>query len=75
MTTLATHAPRVTRPARSFWIRALNWLIARDAQFRERKALEQLDAHLLRDIGLEPDDVHREVVRPIWDAPKVMRRS
>jgi uncharacterized protein YjiS (DUF1127 family) len=33
---------------------------------RERQSLAHLDAHLLRDIGLTPDDVRHEVSKPFW---------
>lgn len=31
-----------------------------------RKALGRLDAHLLKDIGLEPQHVRQELARPFW---------
>lgn len=36
---------------------------------RERQALGNLDAHLLRDIGITQDEARREARRPVWDAP------
>jgi uncharacterized protein YjiS (DUF1127 family) len=33
---------------------------------RDRKALSQLDAHLLRDIGLSPDDARAECAKRYW---------
>jgi uncharacterized protein YjiS (DUF1127 family) len=36
------------------------------ARRRDRKALAQLDAHLLRDIGLTPDEAYVETVKPFW---------
>lgn len=33
---------------------------------RERQRLGQLDAHLLRDIGLDAQDARRESVKPFW---------
>ena len=41
--------------------------------WRQRKHLADLDPHLLKDIGLDGVDVHREVNRPIWDAPEIWR--
>jgi len=41
--------------------------------WRQRQRLSQLEPHLLKDIGLEGVDVHREVNRPIWDAPGTWR--
>ncbi len=37
---------------------------------RERKALSELDDHLLNDIGLTRNDAERETKRPVWDAPE-----
>lgn len=31
-----------------------------------RRALGRLDAHLLKDIGLEPRHVRQELARPFW---------
>jgi uncharacterized protein YjiS (DUF1127 family) len=33
---------------------------------RDRQRLGKLDAHLLRDIGLEPQEAHRECAKPFW---------
>jgi uncharacterized protein YjiS (DUF1127 family) len=35
---------------------------------RDRKALAQLDAHILRDIGLTPEDARTEAAKPFWQA-------
>ena len=49
-------------------------LFARIAQLiakrRLRQELARLDAHMLDDIGLTPEDVRREVDRSTWDAPE-----
>lgn len=36
---------------------------------KQRKALSELDDHLLRDIGITPEAARREARRPPWDAP------
>ena len=36
----------------------------------ERRALRDLDAHILKDLGLEKEAVDREANRRIWDAPE-----
>ncbi len=36
---------------------------------RSRRALGQLDAQALRDIGLSPAAAQAEAQRPIWDVP------
>lgn len=33
---------------------------------RDRQRLGKLDAHLLRDIGLDPQDARRECGKPFW---------
>ena len=33
---------------------------------RQRRALAELDAHLLRDIGVTPYDAAREAAKPFW---------
>lgn len=35
---------------------------------RERQMLGRLDAHLLRDIGLDPDLARLEAAKPFWRA-------
>jgi uncharacterized protein YjiS (DUF1127 family) len=36
---------------------------------RQRTALEGLDAHLLRDIGISAEEAAQEAARPVWDVP------
>lgn len=33
---------------------------------RDRQILARLDAHLLRDIGLSPDEARSEAAKPFW---------
>lgn len=40
---------------------------------RSRGRLAQLDPHLLRDIGLTPEDALAEAARPLWDVPRYWR--
>jgi uncharacterized protein YjiS (DUF1127 family) len=35
---------------------------------RDRNILAQLDSHLLRDIGLSPDEAKTECAKPFWRA-------
>lgn len=37
--------------------------------WRERRQLQNLDTHLLEDLGLSRTDVEAETKRPVWDAP------
>lgn len=41
--------------------------------WRERRDLERLDAHLLKDIGVSPAEAFREAARPFWDVPNSRR--
>ncbi|MEL6521099.1 MAG: DUF1127 domain-containing protein [Pseudomonadota bacterium] len=36
---------------------------------RERRELADLDAHMLKDVGLSSDDVRVEANRSVWDLP------
>lgn len=40
------------------------------AKMRQRQELARLDARMLDDIGLTPDDLRREVGRSTWNAPE-----
>jgi hypothetical protein len=42
--------------------------------FTERRALRDLDPHLLADIGITRDEAVAEASRPIWDVPDRWRR-
>lgn len=41
---------------------------------RQRIALDQLDEHLLDDIGVSRDDARHEAQRPVWDVPENWRQ-
>ena len=41
-------------------------LLAWEERRQTRKALARLDTHLLRDIGLAPDEARTEAARPFW---------
>ena len=45
------------------------WVVAMFGTWRQRHALEQLDDHLLDDIGITKREAFDEVHRPIWDVP------
>ena len=38
------------------------------ARRRDRALLARLDAHLLRDIGIDPDTAAKECAKPLWQA-------
>lgn len=63
--TLARFA--VSSPRR---VGGLAFLNAALAAWRQRRALDRLDAYALRDLGLTEADVCREASRPAWDVPK-----
>ncbi len=62
---LATPARKAGNP----FSRLLRLFLRLDRAYRDQRAFERLDAHLLRDIGLT-DHAARG-----WDAPEVMRRK
>lgn len=37
---------------------------------RTRRSLADLEPHLLRDIGITPEQARAERGRPVWDVPK-----
>ncbi|SIN81922.1 DUF1127 domain-containing protein [Vannielia litorea] len=40
---------------------------------RQRRALADLDAALLKDIGVSPDEARLEAARRLWDVPQGWR--
>lgn len=38
--------------------------------YQERRTLEEMPEHLLRDIGLTREAARREAMRPFWDNPR-----
>lgn len=58
---------RAARGSRGF--RLLRRLLTLMALGRSRRRLGQLDAHLLRDIGLTPEEARREAETSVWHAP------
>ena len=50
---------------RDIWSRAMAVLTL----YRSRRALRNLDAHMLADIGLSREQALSEASRPVWDAP------
>lgn len=44
----------------------LDWLVALDARYRQRRTLETLDDRMLRDIGVTRAEVEQEIRRPLW---------
>lgn len=51
---------------RGFLARSLNAVTEAFARRRDRKRLAHLDAHLLRDIGLDAQEARREAAKPFW---------
>jgi len=66
--TVSTSAP-LHRPALARGLSFLRRLPLLLSLRRQRRSLAQLDDHLLRDIGLTPEQALAEADRPIWDAP------
>lgn len=48
--------------------RLLDRLFAWHQRVRDRQALDQLDAHMLHDIGLSRADVEHEASKPFWQS-------
>lgn len=47
----------------------LSALLGFDQNFRNRRQLDRLDAHLRRDVGLDEPAARTELDRPFWDIP------
>lgn len=62
-----TLATRTIGPTRR--LRLLHRLAQVQALLRQRRSLANLDDHLLRDIGLTPEQARYEATRPLWDVP------
>ncbi len=60
----ATVAPE--RYGWRFIVALWNTLVLWDERERQRRALAQLDDHLLRDMGLDPHTVRTECYKPFW---------
>lgn len=54
------------RAPRGFFSRVLTALTAANQRRAERHRLAQLDDHMLRDIGLDPQEARRECAKPFW---------
>jgi uncharacterized protein YjiS (DUF1127 family) len=48
----------------------LRWVSHAIATHHQRLRLEDLDAHLLEDIGIDRATARRESCRPFWDLPR-----
>ncbi len=73
MTSLSqTHTcPRVKAPPRlSLWAQITQAM----GLVRQRRSLAELDAHMLRDIGITPEEAQAEAVKPLWDVPRHWRQ-
>lgn len=65
--TLAARLPRLPRGV-------LHRLVSLMGLRASRRRLGELDARMLRDIGLTPEEAAAESERPFWDAPPGWRR-
>ncbi len=68
--TLQDNALRTTGSFKRYVLRiprlALDTLLMWQERAFQRRALEQLDARMLKDIGLSSADVQNEVRKPFW---------
>jgi uncharacterized protein YjiS (DUF1127 family) len=62
-------APKPSRGSRY-----LAHLLQMAALARQRRHLGELPDHLLKDVGIAPDDACREARRKAWDVPTHWRR-
>ncbi|MEM1273245.1 MAG: DUF1127 domain-containing protein [Pseudomonadota bacterium] len=69
--TTRVHSPRLHQASRPGLVARLNHALA---VWRQRQALDRLDARMLRDIGLTEDDVRAEHNRSVWAAPSFWKR-
>lgn len=64
---LVSASPEARRVSLSGWLLRLQVLVRRwQHRAVTRRHLQQLPAHLYRDIGLRPDQIQREVQRCFW---------
>jgi uncharacterized protein YjiS (DUF1127 family) len=54
------------RARRGLFARSLTALTTALIRHRDRQRLGKLDAHLLRDIGLDPQEARRECAKTFW---------
>ncbi|MEL6839782.1 MAG: DUF1127 domain-containing protein [Pseudomonadota bacterium] len=63
--TCVDQAARKTN-TKSLWTRIADMLNTR----HQRKALKDLDEHMLRDIGITRQEAEIEAEKPVWDVPR-----
>ena len=68
---IAHNCPPVRRPHRTLGLwSGLRAMIAITAQ---RRSLNALDDHMLKDIGVSRSEALKEAQKPIWDVPETWR--
>ena len=65
---LAGALEAVVNPVDAGITRLFDHLFTWHQRVRDRQALDQLDAHMLHDIGLSRADVEHEVSKPFWQS-------
>lgn len=60
--------PAALPPLSRVVLAAATCVVTWEARSRTRKGLKHLDAHLLRDIGLDPMTAQAQAARPFWRA-------
>ncbi|MEL7462916.1 MAG: DUF1127 domain-containing protein [Pseudomonadota bacterium] len=60
--TTTTTLPLIADIAVRFAVLATHWHL----RSKTRKQLSKLDAHLLCDVGIEPEAAHEEASKPFW---------
>jgi|JI6StandDraft_1071083.scaffolds.fasta_scaffold220277_2 uncharacterized protein YjiS (DUF1127 family) len=71
MPRISSHPARIALASRrgSLVLRVLRAFFRMTHLSAQRRALSHLDIHILRDIGITPEQARREANRPGWDAP------
>ena len=60
--------PAALPPLSRLVLAAAHTVVLWEARVRSRKGLDHLDAHLLRDIGLDAMTAREQATRPFWRA-------
>jgi uncharacterized protein YjiS (DUF1127 family) len=65
----AIAAPRFAKPASaalSMLRRVGRWCLSCQQRYEQRRHLAELDAHMLKDVGLTPEQAAEESAKPWW---------
>ena len=60
---------RPLTPTADLALRVAVVLVKWQHNWRTRRHLKDMDGHMLKDIGLTPEQARKEAQRPFWDCP------